>query len=64
MPAKTPCAYCGQTGFVRTEHVITGTTSVIHLYCGSCGRSWIEGETDRRLSEDAATKPDPNRDLG
>ena len=64
MPAKTPCAYCGKAGFVRTEHVITGATSVIHLYCGCCGRSWVEGKTDQQPPADPPTKPTRNDTLG
>jgi hypothetical protein len=40
MPHRTQCPHCEKIGFVRTEHVITGTIANVAFYCGACGHQW------------------------
>jgi hypothetical protein len=40
MPAQTTCIKCGVTGFVRWEHIATGTRTIIEYSCGKCEHVW------------------------
>jgi hypothetical protein len=47
MPDRTACKFCGKVGFVRRENVLNAGRSIVAFYCGSCNRSWQEGEEGR-----------------
>lgn len=48
MPARIICVHCGITGFVRAEHLIEASVSVVQYYCGRCERTWTVADPERR----------------
>jgi hypothetical protein len=47
MPHRIVCPYCGRTGFVRAERIITAKASMTQYFCGKCLKGWEQVEPPR-----------------
>ncbi|HEX5109298.1 MAG TPA: hypothetical protein VFV95_12655 [Vicinamibacterales bacterium] len=60
---RTPCQYCGTTGFVRKEHVLRAKEAYTQFYCSLCNKAWAEIDSENRTpaTNPQGVKPDAPR---
>jgi len=61
MPQNTACERCQRIGFVRLEHIITGTKVTLAYYCGACDHSWQMVVPDPRQPLTASLRAQKDR---